>query len=218
VAGDWIKLEAATVDKPEVFAIAETLSCSQGDAFLGCVNLWIWEDKQSRNGHALGVTKTTIDRVSGVTGFADALIEVGWLNDKNGTLSLPNFDRHNGKTAKERALANKRKVTERSRSERDKSVTREEKRREEKKHKRTAFALPPWIPEEPWKSWLEVRDKKKIPNTERALQLAVKDLDRLRGEGNDPVAVLEMATLKGWRGLFPVKSDAPTSDWVKEVV
>jgi hypothetical protein len=131
MAGDWIKLETVTPDKPEMFALAEYLNCSHGEAFLACVRVWIWADQQSRDGHALGVTKTAINRVAGVTGFAEALQEVGWLQDRGGVISVPNFDRHNGKTAKERALATKRKVTERSRSNRDKNATREEKRREE---------------------------------------------------------------------------------------
>ena len=133
MAGDWIKLEAVTPDKPEMYAIAGALNCSHGEAFLGCVRFWIWADQQSRFGHDLGVTKKTIDHVSGVTGMADAMLSVGWLVDKNSVLSVPNFDRHNGKTAKERALAAKRKQAERSRSERDNSVTREEKRRSKNK-------------------------------------------------------------------------------------
>jgi len=72
-----------------------------------------------------------------------------------------------------------------------------------KKH--SAFALPSWVPEEAWKGWLEVRQKIKAPNTVRALTLAVKELDRLRGEGQDPTGVLETATVKGWRSLYPVK-------------
>lgn len=130
MAGDWIKLEAATPDKPEIYAIAGHLNCSHGDAFLACIRIWLWADQQSRNGHDLGVTKTAIDRIGGVTGLSDALAKTGWLKDRNGVLSIPNFDRHNGKTAKERALATKRKVTERSRPERDNGVTREEKREE----------------------------------------------------------------------------------------
>jgi hypothetical protein len=67
----------------------------------------------------------------GVTGFANALIEVGWLKAQGDGFSIPKFDAHNSKSAKNRALASRRKVTQRSRSERDKSVTREEKRRED---------------------------------------------------------------------------------------
>jgi hypothetical protein len=39
--------------------------------------------------------------------------------------------------------------------------------------------------------------------------MAVKALESLKADGNDPTAVLEAATLKGWRGLFPVNTSAP---------
>lgn len=84
---------------------------------------------------------------------------------------------------------------------------REEKRREEKKR---AFALPDWVPQEPWFAWLEVRSKNRAPNTPRALQLAVKELDRLRGMGQDPAALLDKATLNGWRSIWPLK-DQPAA-------
>jgi uncharacterized protein YdaU (DUF1376 family) len=71
--------------------------------------------------------------------------------------------------------------------------------------KTSAIALPAWVPEDAWKAWLEVRPKVKAPNTPRALALALRDLEKLRDEGNDPRAVLEAAVVKGWRGLFPVK-------------
>jgi uncharacterized protein YdaU (DUF1376 family) len=75
------------------------------------------------------------------------------------------------------------------------------------KKKTSAIALPSWVPEDAWKAWLEVRPKVKAPNTPRALALALRDLERLRDSGNDPRAVLEAATVKGWRGLFPVKQE-----------
>ena len=78
-------------------------------------------------------------------GFADALEEVGWLSADD-ELTLPNFDRHNGKTAKTRAQTKNR--VEVLRSERNNcnaaSVTTAlpEKRREEKRR------LPPISPPE----------------------------------------------------------------------
>jgi uncharacterized protein YdaU (DUF1376 family) len=74
----------------------------------------------------------------------------------------------------------------------------------EVKEQSKVAALPDWIPEDPWKAWLEVRSKNKAPNTPRALTLAIRELERLRADGQDPVAVLEQSTLRGWRGLFPI--------------
>jgi uncharacterized protein YdaU (DUF1376 family) len=81
------------------------------------------------------------------------------------------------------------------------------KAKEEEKNIR-AVALPAWVPQDAWDSWLEVRPRVRAPNTPRALALALRDLERLRDEGNDPRAVLEAATLKGWRGLFAVGKPA----------
>ena len=121
--------------------MAATLGIDQ-DAVVGkLIRVWIWADQQSRDGHALSVTKAFLDRVTFQPGFADSMESAGWLTN-DGNLSLPNFDRHNGETAKKRALSNRRKalsrnghadVPEMSRSERDQNrdQRREEKRREE---------------------------------------------------------------------------------------
>ena len=135
MAGDWIKVEQVTPDKPEVFRIAEELEIDPDAVFGKLMRVWIWADQQTFDGHARSVTKTGLDRVTGVTGFAKAMVLAGWLVDSGSSLDFPNFDRHNGNTAKTRALATKRKQNQRenvSRAQRDKSVTREEKRREEK--------------------------------------------------------------------------------------
>ena len=136
MAGDWIKIQHALPDKPEVVKMAAELGIDQ-DAVTGkLVRLWIWADQQSVNGNGLSVTETFLDRVTFVTGFAQALRSVGWLEGEDGALSLPNFGRHNGTTAKTRANGQKR--TELSRSRNAASVTEPlakalpEKRREEK--------------------------------------------------------------------------------------
>lgn len=76
-------------------------------------------------------------------------------------------------------------------------------------------SLPDWLPLEAWKAWLEVRQKNRAPNTPRALTLALQSLERLKGEGHDPAAVLENATVRGWRGLFPPPKAAASGDLSK---
>ena len=140
MAGDWIKVEHVTPDKPEVWAMAERLSID-ADAVVGkLVRIWIWADQQTHDGNARSVTKALLNRVSGVTGFAEAMIDVGWLKAEETGLVFTNFERHNGHTAKKRSLSAKRveahrasnaTVTPEALHERYKSATREEKRREE---------------------------------------------------------------------------------------
>lgn len=135
MAGDWIKLEHSTPDKPEVFRIAETLSITPEHA-LGClVRVWMWADQQIANGNAASVTETTIDRIARVTGFGSAMVSAGWLCVTEADIAFPNFERHNGKTAKTRALTAKRVAkckTEKSNAAvTQRALPREEKRREE---------------------------------------------------------------------------------------
>lgn len=108
MAGDWIKFELATIDKPEVIQMADLLTL-ESDTVVGMLlRVWGWFDQRSLDGNAGGVTGVTlmklIDRVVNRQGFAACMKKVGWLNDDG----LPNFDRHNGETAKKRALTQKR--------------------------------------------------------------------------------------------------------------
>lgn len=225
MAGDWIKLEHATLDKPEVLELAELFTISHGDALLLCLRFWVWADQQSTNGRLVGrsscrssgVSKTSLDSLLHRPGFTNAMIHIGWLEEVEGKLFMVNFDRHNGETSKKRALKT------RAQAEWRKSVdagvdavvdahvdqhrstnvsTREEKRRD-KEHKR--FALPDWVPEEPWSGFIEMRQKKRNNPTDRAKQLLVDELQRLRDAGNDPAAVIDLATRNGWLSFYPPK-------------
>lgn len=108
MAGDWIKFELATSDKPEVWAIADALGLDP-DAVVGkLLRVWAWFDQHTEKGNAPSVTKKLLDRSVGVSGFCDSLISQDWLLESENIISIPNFDRHNGETAKTRALTAKR--------------------------------------------------------------------------------------------------------------
>lgn len=147
MAGDWIKMRADLAEDPAVIAIGAKLGMDEFAVVGRLQCLWAWADGQSRDGHASGVTQQWIDRKVQRDGFAQAMCDVGWLSVDNSGITIPNFDHHNGDTAKTRALGTKRKqkarsssaghalvheyVRDTSRNERDKSETREEKRRED---------------------------------------------------------------------------------------
>jgi hypothetical protein len=163
MAGDWIKFEISTSEKPEVWAMAQALGID-ADAVVGkLLRVWAWFDQQTPDGNAAsvtsalpsryqgvtsGVTKALLDRRVSVTGFCDAMISVGWMIESEGVVSLPNFDRHNGKTAKTRGLTAKRVASHKAKSNAG-SVTssvsdalpREEKRREEKSNHYVSLSL-----------------------------------------------------------------------------
>jgi hypothetical protein len=136
MAGDWIKMRCNLDTDPAVFKMAELLGIDE----LGIVGrlwkFWAWADQHVSDCNAVSVTTKTIDRITCTKNFSDALQKVGWLelkNDEEGYFSIPNFDRHNGQTAKRRALTKNRveknRVTHEALQKRYNSVTREEKRR-----------------------------------------------------------------------------------------
>lgn len=112
----WIKLEHVTPDKPEISKIADELNISADEALGKLIRLWIWADQQTYDGRAGSVTKILLDRVSGVNGFCESLLKCGWMqqSERDGFV-FPNFDRHNGETAKARALNTLRKQKQRMR-------------------------------------------------------------------------------------------------------
>lgn len=140
MAGDWLKIEASTPDKPEVIGIADMLGIHPAHAFGALFLVWRWFDQHTTDGNARCVTKVTIDRLSGVTGFADAMLKVGWLSVHEEGVTLPHFDRHNGETAKKRGLTAKRVAVHKAKSNAEgnasgvsSALPREEKRREDVK-------------------------------------------------------------------------------------
>lgn len=124
MAGDWIKFEHTTPDKPEVVQIAAHLRLDQ-DAVVGkLLRIWIWADQNSIAGSAVPVTEAFIDRLVGRKGFAAAMRRVHWLEGQDGALMFPGFGRHNGSTAKGRAMENRKKANQRaSRSDTDSDGT-----------------------------------------------------------------------------------------------
>lgn len=141
MAGDWLKIEKATARKPEVLRLAELLSIHPDHAFGICFRFWSWCDDHLTNGNAASVTRITIDNAVDRPGFADALVSVGWLRDRNSSLEVPNFDRHISQSAKSRALTAGRVADHKRRKGNAPSVSDalpiEEKRIEEKNKTKT---------------------------------------------------------------------------------
>lgn len=105
----WLKFDTATPEKPEVFSITLALGWEDPDLTVGkLLKVWRWFDLHSVDGNAKSVTLALLDRLIGVTGLSQAMVDVGWLVISDDGLTLPNFEMHNGKTAKDRALSAKR--------------------------------------------------------------------------------------------------------------
>jgi hypothetical protein len=120
----WIKWAHGLSRKPEVMQIAYRLGRPRHEVAGLLMEWWEWTDvnvniDESASGFdpdsCPGVVRVgadglrMIDAITGVEGMAEALVAVGWASIENGNLVLPNFGRHNGKSAKARALDAARK-------------------------------------------------------------------------------------------------------------
>lgn len=68
-------------------------------------------------------------------------------------------------------------------------------------------AVPAWLPAESWAAWERFRKAGKAPWTPDAAALSLRNLEALRAQGQDPVAIIEQSIQRGWTGLFPVRAD-----------
>ncbi len=98
----WIKIETHLCRKSEIIRIAQTLGISRNEAVGLCIEFWSWADSETTDGLLSGCAFEIIDNAVGHGGFAAGLLSVGWLEERDEGLNIPNFDRHNGKSAKKR--------------------------------------------------------------------------------------------------------------------
>lgn len=226
MSGDWIKMEVNLPEKPEVWQIAGLVGIDP-DAVVGkLVKVWRWFDAHTENGNARSVTYALVDSLVGVTGFAEAMALCQWLEQDGAVLRLPNFDRHNGKTAKNRALTAKRVAKSKDKSNAEGnakgngvSVTgalpREEKRREEKEAPK--HVLFEDVSQQVIADFTKLRHSHKAPITQTAV-------DGIRREaakaGLSLESALAMCCERGWRGFKAewVTKDAPAQGRVRQAL
>ncbi|HBR8048123.1 DNA replication domain protein [Klebsiella pneumoniae] len=235
MASSWIKVEVITPDKPEIFQIAEILNIDP-DAVLGkLVRIWAWADQQTVDGNAGSVTKGVLDRIAFITGFADALIAVGWLAYDGNKLILPNFERHNGESSKKRALTNRRVAAHRKNETQkvtlaalQKALPEEEEEEEEEvkdkippnpprgREAKKSYPYPEQLNAEAWDEWKAYRSEmrfKAYAPTERSEGAAITELINLSG-GNHTrqMQIVKQSMAKGWKGLFELKGGSGQRD------
>lgn len=139
MAGDWIKMRMDLHRHPKVVRIMSALNADRLRAIGGLHAVWCIFDEHSQDGRLDGYTPRIMDDMIGWKGFCQAMIDVGWLTySTTEGLAVPNFDTHNGDSAKRRATEAERKRSSRKTSaERPQNVRTEcgqkaDQRREEK--------------------------------------------------------------------------------------
>lgn len=189
MAGDWIKMRLDLQSHPKVVRILSATCTDKFRVIGGLHAVWSVFDAHTEDGILSGYTPETMDHIIGWPGFSQAMIDVGWLEyDGDQTLKMPEFQSHNGKSAKRRAEDAERKKESRkspenvrnlSANSHTKTVTREEKRRDKENTKRK-FVKP------------TVEEVRAYCNE--------------RGNGIDPQAFVDHYEANGWkRGSTPIK-------------
>lgn len=150
MAGDWIKMRSDLFTHPKVVRMSSALKADGRPALLadrmrtvgGLMAVWCLFDAHSTDGKLAGYSLEAIDEQVGMPGFGRAMASVEWITEDATGLVLPEFDKHNGQSAKRRAQEadRKREARKSSASGADKMRTREEKRREDKERGATTSA------------------------------------------------------------------------------
>ncbi len=175
MAGSWIKMGVGLRRHPKVVRIASALKADRLRVIGGLHAVWCVFDEHSSDGALPGYTPAIMDEEVGCKGFSAAMAAVGWLIVTDDGLQVPDYEEHNGPTAKRRAMESSRKAESRadagdtrtksermadkppkksgqvSASDADKLRAREEKNREEEKDPhtpkgaKTAVSLKTWL-------------------------------------------------------------------------
>ncbi len=154
----WIKMGVHLRTHPKVVRMASALRADRLRVVGGLWAVWCIFDAHTDDGLLEGYTLQAIDDDLGWKGFAAAMQAIGWLEETESGLRAPDYEDHNGPSAKRRATETKRKADNRadagdkrtkserfadskqnesgqmSASDADTLRAREEKRREEKKN------------------------------------------------------------------------------------
>jgi len=212
MAGDWLKFEINTPEKREVLAMTVELGFDDPDLTVGkLLRVWRWFDQQTVNGNADSVTPALLDRLIGVNGITKAMVNVGWMIVSDDGLTLPNFARHNGKTAKSRVLTAVRVANHKGKDKsNDASVTsalpREVKRREDKDigdsvesspTKNKGVKKPDGVSDQHWSDLKSVWKTKRKALTETALQKVYEESEKA---GVSVDTAIQMIVEGGWQG------------------
>lgn len=116
MAGDWIKWSKGLTRKMEILQIAARLHVAPAHAAGVLMQLMEWVDENvsifDEDGNArvtLGpLQPSTLDVTLGLAGFMESLAEIGWVKLDGDVLVFIHAGRHNGQTAKARAVTNRR--------------------------------------------------------------------------------------------------------------
>lgn len=223
MAGDWIKMRHNLETDPDVLRIAEIVGVDRFSVVGRLHAIWTWADQHSIDGCAVRATTLFLDEMVCCANFCDALRTVGWLAGRDWDLQFPNFDRHNGESAKKRAQAQRTMQKRRSSSATNVAQNAQpEKRREEKSNKPPksptgeslsgstterfdprSVALPPSLETDDfrsaWLAWCSHRSEIRKPLKPTMVEQQLAEFEALGAARS--VRAIRHTIAKGWQGI-----------------
>lgn len=106
---NWIKMRGNLWDDPRVAKICDVTGKREAEVIGGLYWLWSMADEQTDDGTLIGLSTATIDRKTGIKGFGEAVLGIGWIEQLPDGLLIARFEEHNGASAKRRSMEAKRK-------------------------------------------------------------------------------------------------------------
>lgn len=216
MAGDWIKMRTNLDTDPAVVRIASGLKTDRYSVVGRLHKLWSWANEHLTDGQDVPVDSEFLDALLETPGFSEQLRRVGWLSGRDGNLCFPSFDRHNGASAKQRALDALRKKSARETSEKcpdaNRTKTGLEKRREEKSNNTLSLACEPEkIPDQfrssetflrAWDQWKAHRVQMQKPMTAMEGDAQLMELMRCSNSPDDAAALVDFSRARGAKNLI----------------
>lgn len=92
MAGEWIKMRGNLWDDPRVSRLRDLTDSTEATIVGGLYWLWATADQHTEDGVMPGLTLRAIDRKTGIQGFGDALLQIGWLADHSEGVRIVNAD------------------------------------------------------------------------------------------------------------------------------
>jgi len=121
--------------------------------------------------------------------------------NKNRVITVVNYNKHQDKGKQEdRQEANKGQAEGKQRA------TDNNENNNNNKNNKGNLPIPSWMPKQDWEDYLEMRNKKKKPATDRAKQLVILKIDGLRKKGHCPAKLLQESIINGWVSVFEGKN------------
>lgn len=107
MAGEWIPIRTDLHEDPAVIGIALAVNLDEFSVVGRLIRLWSWASHQTQDGFIPFVTPEKVDQIVQRRGFSQATADVGWLLFSAKGLTIPNFSRWMGQSAKRRLVNNR---------------------------------------------------------------------------------------------------------------